>query len=253
MIQRYNRFRTQALIERRSRDGPDVGRGVAAPAGATPRPRTGPGDLPERPAASRHGPIAQLLIALSPLSLILIAYAVAEWINAPLGAGAIGAGTNRLGFGLHVAGPAQVDRGVFGAVPSVWLQERLVDGSAHWYDAVAALVYGTHFVSIPLVTGVVWFCLRDRFAAWIAAVLTFTTLGVGGYVVYPAAPPWLASDRGEIGAVDRISSARLGLPAPGRGREADVARPAGEQPGGGDAVTARGVRAAGRAASSGRW
>jgi membrane-associated phospholipid phosphatase len=92
------------------------------------------------------------------------------------------------------------------AVPSVWLQERLVDGSAHWYDAAAALVYGTHFVSIPVVTGVAWFCLRDRFTAWIAAVLTFTTLGVGGYIVYPAAPPWMASDTGEIGPVTRIST-----------------------------------------------
>jgi membrane-associated phospholipid phosphatase len=105
-----------------------------------------------------------------------------------------------------VAGPAQVDRAVFGAVPTVWLQQRLVDGSAHWYDAAAALVYVTHFVSIPLVTGVVWFCMRDRFAAWVAAVLVFTTVGVGVYVVYPAAPPWLASSRGELGEVTRISS-----------------------------------------------
>jgi len=41
---------------------------------------------------------------------------------------------------------------------------------------------------------------------WIAVVLTFTMLGVGGYIVYPAAPPWLTSDTGEIGAVNRISS-----------------------------------------------
>jgi len=162
-------------------------------------------NLHERPADSRHGPIAQLLIAWAPLSVILLAYAGARWISAPLEASG-GAGTNRLGFGLHVAGPAQTDRGLFGAVPSVWLQERLVDGSAHWYDAAAALVYGAQFVSIPLVTGVAWFCLHDRFAVWMAAVLMFTTLGVGGYIVYPAAPPWMASDTGQIGPVIRISS-----------------------------------------------
>lgn len=162
--------------------------------------------LPQRPTASRHGPVAQLLIAWAPLSVILIAYAVAQWITAPLVAQDYNGGTNRLGFGLHVSGPADVDRALFGAVPSVWLQQRLVDGSAHWYDAAAALVYITHFIFIPLVTGLVWFCLRDRFAAWVSAVVTFTTLGVGGYIVYPAAPPWLASDRGEIGLVSRISS-----------------------------------------------
>ncbi len=155
--------------------------------------------------SSRHGPLAQLLIAWSPLSAILLAYAMAHWITDPL-EGRSEATTNRLGFGLHVTAPARLDHAVFGAVPSVWLQERLVDGSAHWYDAAAALVYVTHFVSIPLLTGVAWFCLRDRFRAWLAAVLTFTLVGVGGYVVYPAAPPWLASQWGAIGDVDRISN-----------------------------------------------
>jgi hypothetical protein len=155
---------------------------------------------------SRHGPVAQLLIAWAPLSLILLAYGAAQWISAPLGASGHASGTNRLGFALHVRGPAAADRAVFGAVPSVWLQERLVDESAHWYDAAAALVYVTHFIAIPVVTGVVWFCVRDRFAAWVTAVLAFTALGVGGYVVYPAAPPWLASDLGVIGTVNRISS-----------------------------------------------
>jgi membrane-associated phospholipid phosphatase len=153
---------------------------------------------------SRHGPIAQLLIALAPLSLILLAYAAAQWVSAPFGDGSTG-GTNRLGLALNVAGPAEADRALFGVVPSVWLQERLLDGSTRWYDAVAALVYVTHFVSVPLVTVLVWFRSRDRFAAWVAAVIAFTVVGVGGYILYPAAPPWLASDLGVIGTVTRLS------------------------------------------------
>lgn len=159
----------------------------------------------EDPKPSRHGPIAQLLFTWSPLSLILVAYAAADWVSGPLRDSA-GDGSNRFGFDLQMLGPARADLAVFGAVPSVWLQEHLVDGAVHWYDAVAALVYATHFVSFPLVTGIVWFCLRDRFAAWITAVLTFTLVGVVGYTVYPAAPPWMASDRGEIGAVTRIAT-----------------------------------------------
>jgi membrane-associated phospholipid phosphatase len=158
----------------------------------------------DEPTDSRHGPLAQLLIAWAPLSLILACYAAAQWINAPLGDGH-GGGTNRLGLGLHVSGPVEADRALFGTVPSRWLQEHLVDGPAHWYDAAAALVYSTHFVSIPVVTAVIWFWLRDRFASWLAAVVTFTVLGIGGYVLYPAAPPWLASDLGQIGDVHRIS------------------------------------------------
>ena len=166
---------------------------------------TAPQAPPEERQASRHGPVAQLLIAWSPLSAILVAYWVAQWVTAPLGVGD-GADTNRLGFGLHVLGPARADESIFGAVPSVWLQERLVDGSPHWYDAVAALVYVTHFVSIPLVVALAWFWLRDRFAECLVAVLTLSLVGITGYVVYPAAPPWLASELGAVGTVDRISS-----------------------------------------------
>lgn len=158
-----------------------------------------------RAIAERHGTVAQLLIAWSPLSVILLAYAAADWICAPLGRGDAAA-TNRLGFELHLIGPALGDQALFGAVPSVWLQERLVDGSTHWYDAAAALVYVTHFVSIPLMTAWVWFRVRERFVAWLGTVLTFITVGVTGYVVYPAVPPWLASDAGRIGEVARIST-----------------------------------------------
>lgn len=153
---------------------------------------------------SRHGPVAQLLIAWSPLSAILVSYWVAQWITAPLGVGD-GADTNRLGAGLHVLGPARGDEAIFGVVPSEWLQERLVGGSPQWYDALAALVYVTHFVTIPLITAAVWFRVRDRFAEWLTAVLTMSLVGIAGYLAYPAAPPWLAAERGDIGAVDRIS------------------------------------------------
>jgi membrane-associated phospholipid phosphatase len=149
--------------------------------------------------------VAQLLIAWSPLSLVLAAYAAAQWVNAPLADRDVDGGANRLGFGLHVVGPAHADEAVFGTLPSIWLQQRLVDGSTHWYDAVAALVYVTHFVSLPLVTGLVWFRMRDRFAAWVATIVAFTVLGMAGYVVYPASPPWLASQLGAVGPVERIS------------------------------------------------
>lgn len=157
---------------------------------------------------SRHGPIAQLIIAWSPLSLLLVAYAVVGWISAPLSNdGAVDQdAVNRLGLGVHVADLADLERSVFGVVPSAWLQDRLVDGSPHWWDAVAALVYVTHFVTIPLVTALAWFCWRPVFRRWIAAVIAFTVVGMGGYVVVPSAPPWLASEQGVIADIDRISA-----------------------------------------------
>jgi membrane-associated phospholipid phosphatase len=166
------------------------------------RPRTAPASPPAE--GTRHGPIAQLLIAWSPLSVILVAYGIAQWITAPLGTGD-GADTNRVGAPLHVLGPARADEGLFGVVPTVWLQARLSDGAPHWWDAAAALVYVTHFLVIPIVTAVVWFAVRDRFREWVVAALTMSVVGITGYVAYPAAPPWLASQRGDIGEVARTS------------------------------------------------
>lgn len=182
---------------------------------ATRREQPAPGT---RERESRHGPVAQLLIAWSPLSAILVAYWVAQWVTAPLGLGDRST-TNRLGAPLHVLGPARGDEAIFGTVPSEWLQARLGSGSPQWYDAVAALVYVTHFVTIPLITAVVWFRVRERFAAWLTAVLTMSLVGIAGYLAYPAAPPWLASDRGAIGAVERTSHVgweAMGLDAVGR-------------------------------------
>ncbi len=155
-------------------------------------------------APTSHGPVAQLLIAWSPLSLVLLAYALAGWVSAPVVLGPASQ-PNRLGIAAHVTGPAQVDRALGGVVPTVWLQQRLASGSAQWYDTLGAIVYATHFVAFPLLTAVVWFAMRPRFRSWIAAVVAFTTIGTAGYVLYPAAPPWLASEQGEIGPVSRLT------------------------------------------------
>ncbi|GAA5116507.1 phosphatase PAP2 family protein [Alloalcanivorax gelatiniphagus] len=173
---------------------------------------------PRDDSTSRHGPIAQLLISWSPLSAILLAYAVAGWISAPLAEGD-GSATNRVGAPLHVLGPAIADERVFGVVPSAWLQQRFLDPAPQWYDGVAAAVYITHFIAIPVLTAVAWFRLRERFSAWLVAVLTMSVVGIVGYVAYPAAPPWLASERGDIDGVARVSHTGwdyLGLEAVGR-------------------------------------
>ncbi len=168
-------------------------------------------DEPVLESVARQPAWAQLLIALSPLTLVLLSYVVAGWANQTIstepGSGHM---TNRLGFGLHVDGPVAADRAMFGEVPTVWLQQRLVDGSGHWYDVVASLVYVTHFVALPVLTAWVWFRRRERIRSWYAGVLTLTAVGMVGYVVYPAAAPWLGSEFGAIGQIDRL---------PGRGWE----------------------------------
>ncbi|MBB3674628.1 phosphatase PAP2 family protein [Modestobacter versicolor] len=121
-----------------------------------------------------------------------------------------------LGMPVHVAELADADRWLAdGVLPTVWLQEHW---RADWWRAVASLVYASHFVVTPLVLAVLWLRDRTRWVGYARLVLGLSAAGLVTYVLYPAAPPWLAARDGVIEHVDRISSsgwAVLGLPKAG--------------------------------------
>ncbi len=101
---------------------------------------------------------------------------------------------------VHVDALIAADRALFGgAIPPVWLQDKLyVPGTVHWYDVLAVLVYGLHFV-FPLVFAfILWVGRKDRFWQFTIGLLVMSYLGFACYVLYPAAPPWLAQDWGYI-------------------------------------------------------
>lgn len=87
-----------------------------------------------------------------------------------------------------------VDRRMFfGAVPTVWLQERLKMPTPPWWEVVVSTVYMSFFILPYVVAGALW--LRDR-EVWKAFVRRFVVLSFGAlaiYAVLPAAPPWAAA------------------------------------------------------------
>lgn len=94
----------------------------------------------------------------------------------------------------------KADHAMFGAVPTVWLQEHLKMPSPPWWEVVVSTVYMSFFILPYAVAGVLW--LRDR-AEWKAfarrfVVLSFAALAI--YAVLPAAPPWAAArcDAGDV-------------------------------------------------------
>jgi hypothetical protein len=121
-----------------------------------------------------------------------------------------------LGFAVHVTEPAAADRWLAGGVlPTVWLQEHW---TGSWWAAAASLVYSSHFVVTPVILAVLWLRNRACWAQYARLVLALSAAGLVTYVLYPAAPPWLASRDGAIEHVDRLSSAGwavLGLPKAG--------------------------------------
>ena len=93
----------------------------------------------------------------------------------------------------------------FGVVPSVWLQDRLWHGTfdLRWYDYAAWAVYVSYFLLVYVLAAVLWFFARDRFRRYVACVSLLALMGFATYALFPAAPPWMAAQLGEIGSVTR--------------------------------------------------
>jgi PAP2 superfamily len=148
--------------------------------------------------------LGRLLADWLPLVALLLAYDASRGL------------ADGLGATVHVTEPAAVDRFLgLGSLPTVVLQEHW---DAAWWQALASLVYGSHFVVTPVVLAVLWLRDRQRWARYARLVLALSAAGLVTYVLYPAAPPWLAARDGVIEPVARVSGdgwAVLGLPRAG--------------------------------------
>jgi len=148
--------------------------------------------------------ILRLLAEWLPVAALLLAYDATRGL------------ADGLGMPVHVAELADADRWLGGGVlPTVWLQQTL---EADWWKALAALVYGSHFVVTPLLLCVLWLRNRQLWGRYVRMVLALSAAGLATYVLYPAAPPWLAAKDGVIEPVRRLSATGwdvLGLPHAG--------------------------------------
>jgi hypothetical protein len=109
-------------------------------------------------------------------------------------------------FGTHYLPQLRVDEILFGGTaPTVRLQHWLWHaGHVHFWDYAVWVIYLTHFVVMPTVAAVLWKRDYRRFRPFIALYLGLTLAGFATYVLYPAAPPWLASQAGYLQPTTRI-------------------------------------------------
>jgi hypothetical protein len=110
------------------------------------------------------------------------------------------------GIGVNYTLLRDIDRMIFfGHDPGVWLQEHLLQSDPRWYDVGGAIVYMMHFV-LPVVPLAV-LRVRQR-SEWLRYVRRFSlTLGiaVSAFIVFPAAPPWMSSEKGYFPPIQRIT------------------------------------------------
>jgi PAP2 superfamily len=106
----------------------------------------------------------------------------------------------------HYLPQAHVDMWLFGGeVPTVWLQAHLHRaGQVRWFEVAAFLVYVSHFFVTPLLAAALWVRDRWRFRRFAATLALLTLLGCATFLVFPAAPPWMASEHGLIPPTARL-------------------------------------------------
>jgi hypothetical protein len=107
-------------------------------------------------------------------------------------------------FGVHYLPQIDVDKFLFGGVPTVSLQHWLWSGHVVWWDVIFWGTYLTHFFATPVVAAVLWKLDRQRFRVFIVLVAFLSFAGLATYALYPAAPPWMASQTGLISPTTRI-------------------------------------------------
>jgi membrane-associated phospholipid phosphatase len=100
----------------------------------------------------------------------------------------------------------RIENSLFGTpAPTVWLQSHLWHGGGdlHWWDYAAWFVYLTHFFATLVVAAVLWTWAHDRFARFATMVCVLALTGFATYVLYPAVPPWMAAQQGNLGEANR--------------------------------------------------
>ncbi len=127
-------------------------------------------------------PLWTVVVDWVPFALILIVYDFAR-----------GAATS-VGLPTWWHPQLEFDRFLFGGTePTVWLQEHFRQPTVRWWDVVATLTYSSFFLLPYVVAGIFWLRSRREFAQWVTRYVSLVFLGVVGFILVPAAPPWAAA------------------------------------------------------------
>lgn len=112
-----------------------------------------------------------------------------------------------IGFGPFYEPPIWLDRLLFlGAVPPEAVQQWLWTGDLLWYDQVLALLNRAHFFVPPTLLFLIWLERRDLFYRCAATLVAVSFAAAVVFLVFPVAPPWRASEVGDLAELVKIGS-----------------------------------------------
>jgi len=137
-----------------------------------------------------------LVIDWAPMVVVLGAYDITR------------GAADKLGIGVHFHPMIDFDRFLFfGTTPTEWLQAHLNDPKVvNWLDVAFTLIYTSYFIVPFTVAGFLWARDRFEFLRFSRRIITLSAAGLATYILFPAAPPWMAADMGLLHGVARTTS-----------------------------------------------
>ena len=118
--------------------------------------------------------------------------------------------TDELGLPVHYTMPIRFDDwlssifGGGGTLPTERLQHALCgdpclrESDPRWYDVFFTTVYASHFLTGLTIAAVLWVRQRDEWLKWMRRYVAINFGALACYILYPMAPPWMASEQGYI-------------------------------------------------------
>lgn len=142
-----------------------------------------------------YGKGRQFLVSFGPFALLLLTYdgfrGLAPFLNSH----------------VHYYEMINFDKWVGGGtLPTARLQSWLYHGSLHWYDYFVYFLYMCHFLTPWIVAILIWRFRPQHYNRYIVAFLLLSYAGFVTYVLFPAAPPWMASEKGFIPPIHKLST-----------------------------------------------
>lgn len=103
--------------------------------------------------------------------------------------------TCKFNLPVHTLYVIKIEKFLFGNIPSVSLQQALLDiDNITWLEKFLTVIHGTHFVAFLGIGLIIWLYKSAYFKQFKISFYLVTFIGVSFYFIIPTAPPWLASN-----------------------------------------------------------
>ncbi|MBS1676616.1 MAG: phosphatase PAP2 family protein [Actinobacteria bacterium] len=138
----------------------------------------------------------RLVVDWLPMVVVLAAYDLTRGV------------ADGLGIGVHFYPMIDFDKAVFfGETPTEWLQRHLYDPThlTAW-NVAFTLIYTSYFITPFALAGWLWARDRPAYLRFAKRLVTLAIAGVATYILFPAAPPWMAGQEGLLHDVHRTTS-----------------------------------------------